>query len=124
SGGFMPMQQFSSVLQELRKWFDSLFVFRWIRPYEIPILFGTVGLLLLIKFWYLVLPFGAYRFLNLIFHTIPVTSLAYIGFLLAVWSTLVTTNIRLTPYALWAYAFSLLFPFTSMSLSGIISAAV
>ncbi|GGG08997.1 hypothetical protein [Paenibacillus abyssi] len=119
------MQQFSVVLHEMRKWFESFGWYQLLRQFEMHLLFGGLGILVFRKLLYLLLPFGAYDTLQLIFFTIPLSAIAYHAFLIGAWMTLVSLkNFKYLPYAFWGYAAYILFPFTSISLSSLISAGV
>lgn len=119
------MQQFSIALNETRKWFQSFKWFSFLQAFELPLLFGGLGIVFLRELFYLILPYQANRALNIIFYTIPLQSLAYHAFLIGAWTVLVSTkNVKYLPYALWGYAIYILFPFTSISLSTLISAGV
>ncbi|RUS43815.1 hypothetical protein [Cohnella sp. AR92] len=118
------MEKFANVLDSLREWFESIKWFSLVRAFELQLLLGGLGVMFIRHLLYEILPYSSYHALNIIFHTIPLYSLAYLAFLLGVWATLVSTNVKYTPYALWAYAFVYLFPFTGMSLSSLITPAV
>lgn len=118
------MEQFSKVVTELGKWFQTMKWYPFVRAMELKLLFGALGIKLLRELLYNFLPVSSYRTLNTIFYTIPIASLAHVIFFLTVWTTLASNNVKYTPYALWAFAFILLFPFTGLSLSGMITPAV
>ncbi|MFC7678879.1 hypothetical protein [Paenibacillus sp. GCM10028914] len=118
------MQQFSKVLSELSNWFQTMKWYPFVRAIELKLLFGALGIKLLRELLYNFLPVSSYRTLNTIFYTIPIASLVHVVFFLTVWTTLASNNVKYTPYALWAYAFIMLFPFTGLSLSGMIMPAV
>ncbi|MEF2967431.1 hypothetical protein V3851_16515 [Paenibacillus sp. M1] len=118
------MQQFSIVLLELRKWFESLRWFGFIRRFELQLLFGGLGVLFLEELLFAVLPYQSFYFLSTIFHTIPLSTLASYAFLIGAWSSLVSGNVKYVPYGLWFKAFLILFPFVGISLGTLISAAV
>ncbi|MCM3634532.1 MULTISPECIES: hypothetical protein [Paenibacillus] len=118
------MQQFSNVLKELNKWYQSFKWYPLLHSLELKLLFGGLGIVFIRELLYTILPYQAYRAMNVIFYTIPLNSLGYHAFLLGAWLTLASKNVRYLPYALWGYAFYIMFPFTSISLSTIISTAV
>ncbi|WEK54718.1 MAG: hypothetical protein P0Y55_01165 [Candidatus Cohnella colombiensis] len=119
------MQQFTVVLHELRKWFESIKAYQLLKGYELHLMFGGVGLLMLRSLLFqMVSTVKGYETLHTLFYTIPLSSLAYLAFLIGVWMTLVSPNIKYAPYALWGYAFYILYPFKSISLSSAITPAV
>lgn len=118
------MKQFAVVLQELRKWFESFKWYQRIWPYALHLLFGGLGYLYFCSILYNVFPDINYKVTIFIFNTIPTVAVANQLFLLGCWLTLISKQIRYLPYALWLKAALSLFPFTSMSLSSIIPAAV
>ncbi|WJM08360.1 hypothetical protein [Paenibacillus sp. PK1-4R] len=118
------MQQFSKVVTELGNWFQTMKWYPFIRAIELQLLFGALVIKLLRELLYAFLPVSTFSTLNTIFYTIPVAALVHVVFLLTVWTTLVSNNAKYMPYALWAYAFIMLFPFTGLSLSGMITPAV
>lgn len=118
------MQQFANVLRELEKWFQGFKWYSLLRQFEMHLLFGGLGIVFIRELIYLISPVKAYKVLNVLFYTIPIQSLAYHAFLLGAWLVLVSKNVKYLPYALWGYAFYILFPFTSISLASIISAGV
>ncbi|MGU3472865.1 hypothetical protein ACLBWT_17185 [Paenibacillus sp. D51F] len=118
------MQKFSEVLKALRNWYESFAWYSLLRSFEMHLLFGGLGVLLLKVLLYQILPYSSYTTLNTLFYTIPLSAIAYHAFLLGIWLTLASVNVKYTPYGLWAYAFIDLFPFTGMSLSSLITPAV
>ncbi|MBB6678541.1 hypothetical protein [Cohnella lubricantis] len=118
------MAKFAQVLQSLRNWFESFSWYSLLRTFELHLLFGSLGVMLLREILYQSLPYTSFDTLNVIFHTIPLYTIAYHAFLLGVWLTLVSSNVKYTPYGLWAYAFVYLFPFEGLSLDSLIRPAV
>lgn len=118
------MQQFSVVLKELRLWFESFKWYSAIRAYALHLLFGGLGIMFLYQLLSVVMPWQSLKVLNTLFFTIPLLSLANLAFLLGVWLTLISPNVKYLPYGLWGRALYVIFPFTSISLSSLISVAV
>lgn len=118
------MAQFSAVLRELRGWYQGFKWYPMLKTFEMHLLFGGLGIMLLREFLYLVLPMKSYQVLSILFYTIPLLSLAKLAFLLGAWLVLVSPNVKYLPYALWGYALYYLFPFTGISLSSLISPLV
>lgn len=118
------MQQFSVVLQETRKWFQSFRLYGVLAPFELYLLFGGLGIQFLNELLYSIFPITSYHALNVIFYTIPLSTVAHYAFWVGAWLTLVSANVKYLPYALWMNAFLILFPFTRIGLSGLISALV
>lgn len=118
------MQQFWVVLQELRKWFESFGWYRQLRKYDMQLLFGGLGVGFLYEILYLILPYQSTSGLITLFYTIPLLALAHQAFLLGAWLTLTSGNIKYLPYALWLEAVLIIFPFSHITLSGLIPAAV
>ncbi|WP_251575406.1 hypothetical protein [Paenibacillus sp. MER TA 81-3] len=58
------------------------------------------------------------------FYTIPLSAVAGYSFLLGVWLTLISSDIKYLPYGLWAKAVLILFPFMAISVNSLISVAV
>lgn len=117
------MKQFAVVLHELRKWFES---FRWyqrIWPYALHFLFGGLGYWILCKLISM-FPDINYKVTGFIMYTIPTYAISNQIFMLGIWLTLISKQVRYLPYALWLKAAFILFPFTSMSLTLVIPAAV
>jgi len=118
------MAQFSAVLNELRKWFQQFKWFAVLEAFQLHILFGSIGFMLLRSIIYEIAPYSAYHTLNTIFHTIPLLAIAKLLFFIGIWINLVSEfNVKYVPYALWLYVVYYLFPFTSMSLSSVVSIA-
>lgn len=118
------MEQFHNVVIELKKWFQGFKWYPLLQSLEVKFIFGGLGIIFLRKLLYLILPGKAYGVLNTLFYTIPLNSIGYHAFLLGAWLTLASKNVRYLPYALWGYALIYLFPFTGISLSSLITAAV
>lgn len=107
------MQQFSNVRRELKKWLSGFEWANFCMPFDIYILFGSLGLMFVNEILLLV---HIYAFSSIL-HT-----LGYYGFLLGCLVTLVSPNIKYMPYGLWGYACIILFPFTSFSPSVVLGA--
>lgn len=118
------MKQFASVVRELRDWLGSISWIRLALPYHLYLLFGGVGLLFIQKFLVQIVPYSGYRTIDVLFNKIPLHVIAYYGFFLGIWLTLISKNVKYLPYGLWAYAFVILFPFDYLNLFTIVSAAV
>lgn len=118
------MQQFAVVVRELRIFLASFKLVKLVFPYHLHILFGGIGLLFLEDLLYRTASFSSYNTLNLLFYDIPLHLIAYYGFFVGIWLTLISANVKYLPYALWGYAFIILFPFQSLGLFEIVRAAV
>ncbi|USB34344.1 hypothetical protein [Paenibacillus sp. YPG26] len=118
------MQQFSVVLQELRRWFESFGWYRQLRKYDLHLLFGGLGVGFLYQILILILPYQSTSGLITLFYTVPLLALAHQAFLLGAWLTLTSGNVKYLPYALWLQAVLIIFPFSHISLSNLIPAAV
>ncbi|MBW5447478.1 hypothetical protein GE107_15580 [Cohnella sp. CFH 77786] len=116
------MKQFASVVRELRAWLASLSWIRGLLPYHLHLLFGGVGIQFLYDLLLRIVPYSGYNAIDTLFNKIPLYVIGYYGFLLGIWLTLVSRNVRYLPYGLWAYAFVLLFPFEYLGLQTIVSA--
>lgn len=108
------MKQFSNVLSAYREWILSIPFFRVIQPYAIYILCIAIGIDFFDEVFYTIFnrSFGIINFID---------TLAYFGYYIGFLLVLTTTDIKLAPYALFAKAFILLFPFTYFGLHTIIS---
>lgn len=123
------MKQFAVVLQELRKWFESFKWYQRIWPYALHFLFGGLGYwilcnLIISLFSDINYKFKVYKVMDFIMYTIPTYAISNQIFLLGIWLTLISKQVRYLPYALWLKAAFILFPFTSMSLTLVIPGAV
>lgn len=118
------MKQFAIVLQELRKWFESFKWYQRIWPYALHFLFGGLGYWILCDLIVSLFNDINYKVTSFIMYTIPTFAISHQIFLLGIWLTLISKQVRYLPYALWLKAVFILFPFTSMSLSSVIPAAV
>ncbi|MDR0268537.1 hypothetical protein [Paenibacillus sp.] len=116
------MQQFAVVLNETRKWFNSFKWFGVLAPFELHLLFGALGIQFLHGLLRAILPISSYHSLNIIFYTIPLLVIAHYAFWIGAWMTLVSSNVKYLPYALWINAFVILFPFTNIGLGGLVNA--
>nr|WP_237391952.1 hypothetical protein [Paenibacillus dendrobii] len=111
-------------MQETRKWFQSFRLYGVLAPFELHLLFGALGIQFLHKLLIAILPISSYHALSVIFVTIPLLVIAHYAFWIGAWLTLVSSNVKYLPYALWINAFIILFPFTSIGLSGLVKVLV
>ncbi|MGN7360783.1 hypothetical protein ACTHPF_24530 [Paenibacillus sp. SAF-054] len=118
------MQQFSAVLQETRKWFQSFRLYGVLAPFELHLLFGALGIQFLYELLMAILPYSSYHTLHVIFSTIPLLVIAHYAFWVGAWLTLVSGNVKYLPYALWIHAFLTLFPFNNIGLGSLVNALV
>lgn len=118
------MKQFASVVREMRGWLGSVSWLRFTFPYHLYLLFGGVVILFLYKFLLQVVSYSSYGTIDTLFQKIPLYVIGYYGFFLGIWLTLVSRNVKYLPYALWAYAFVILFPFEYLRLFDIVGAVV
>ncbi|WP_314587593.1 hypothetical protein [Paenibacillus terrigena] len=116
------MNQFSNVLREYRKWILSIPLVNILLPFALYILFGSIAVDFLCKLTYTIFPriyaYGIYSVISFL------DSFAYFGFWIGFWLILVTKDMKLAPYALFATVFVFLFPFTSFSLFSVLKAAI
>nr|WP_280521259.1 hypothetical protein [Paenibacillus mangrovi] len=108
-------------MQETRKWFQSFRLYGILAPIELHLLFGALGVQFLYDLLISILPYSSNHVLSFIFHTIPLLVIAQYAFWVGAWLTLVSSNVKYLPYALWINAFIILFPF---GFGGLISALV
>ena len=118
------MQQFSNVIRELRTWLLSFSFIQVLSPFRLYLLFGGIGVGFLQALLFKVLPYSSYGVLDFMFYTIPLSAVAGYSFLLGVWLTLISSDIKYLPYGLWAKAVLILFPFMAISVNSLISVAV
>jgi len=118
------MQQFAAVVREIRALFLSIGMIRFLLPHHLFILFGGVGLLFVRELLYRTVSYSDYDALNTLFNDIPLHVIAYYGFFVGVWLTLVSKDVKLLAYGLWAYAFVALFPFEYLRLFDFVQAAI
>lgn len=118
------MQQFAVVVRELRTFLTSFKLVNLVFPYHLHLLFGGLGLLFLEELLYRNASFSSYDTLNLLFYDIPLHLIAYYGFFIGIWLTLISVNVKYLPYALWGYAFVVLFPFQGLGIFELVKAAV
>ncbi|MFC5470139.1 hypothetical protein ACFPPD_15635 [Cohnella suwonensis] len=119
------MQQFAVVVRELRTLLASFRIVKLILPYHLHILLGGLG----IQFLYKILlnnvsTLDGYNTLDTIFNDIPLYLIAYYGFFVGAWLTLVSRNVKYLSYSLWGYAFVILFPFENLRLFDLVHAAI
>jgi len=80
--------------------------------------------LFLEKLLYRTVSYSGYDTLNTLFNDIPLHVIAYYGFFVGVWLTLVSKDVKLLAYGLWAYAFVALFPFEYLRLEHFVQAVI
>ncbi|MFC5407399.1 hypothetical protein [Cohnella soli] len=119
------MQQFAVVVRELRTLLASFKFVKLIQPYHLHILLGGLG----IQFLYKILlnnvtTLNGFNTLDTIFNDIPLYLIAYYGFFVGAWLTLISRDVKILSYALWGYAFVILFPFEHLRLFDLVHAAI
>ncbi|MDF2925781.1 MAG: hypothetical protein K0R57_4695 [Paenibacillaceae bacterium] len=107
------MKQFSNVMKEYAIWVHSYRLVQVLLPFYLYILFGGLGSLLL----YDVL-LQLRKYVSILF------TVGHYAFFLGIFLTLAAPNKKYLPYALWGYAFFILFPFRTFSLYQVIEAAL
>ncbi|MFC4302948.1 hypothetical protein [Cohnella boryungensis] len=118
------MQQFAVVVREVRKLLLSIKLLRTLLPYHQHILFGSLGVLFLEELLYRSVSYSGYDTLNTLFFDIPLHLVAYYGFFVGLWLTLISPNVKYLAYGLWFYAFLALFPFEYLRLAHFVQAAI
>ncbi len=118
------MQQFAVVVKEIRTFLTTFKIVKLALPYHLHILFGGLGLLFLEDLLYRTASYSNYDTMNLLFYDIPLHLIAYYGFFAGIWLTLIAKGVKYLPYALWGYAFVILFPFQSLGIFEFVRAAV
>ncbi|WP_068615959.1 hypothetical protein [Paenibacillus tuaregi] len=118
------MQQFTVLTRELRKWLELFKWYHQLRKYDMHLVFGGLGIGFLYELLVWLLPYSSQSGLHFLFYSIPLFTLSHWAFLLGAWIMLTTDNIKYLPYGLWLKALLLFFPFTYISLSGLIPVAV
>ncbi|MGE5458959.1 MAG: hypothetical protein ACM3NJ_00755 [Methanobacterium sp.] len=101
------MQRFPFVLREMRKWLTD---FQWVNlllPFDLIILFASLGFMFLCAILQLSHVYSSFIY--------AIDSICYFTFLLGVLLTLISHNVKYLPYGLWFYAFLFIFPFNSFS---------
>lgn len=116
------MQQFAVVIKEIRTFLTSFKLVKLLLPYHLHILFGGLAVLFLEEL--LARTEISYRTFSTLFYDIPLHLIAYYGFFVGVWLTLISNNIKLLSYGLWGYAFLALFPFEYLGLGNFVQAAI
>ncbi|BBI31437.1 hypothetical protein [Cohnella abietis] len=116
------MEQFAVVVKEIRKFLASFRIVRQLMPFHLHIIFGGLGILLLQEL--LVRTDINYKTYNTLFYDIPLHWIAFYGFFVGGWLTLISKNVKYLPYALWGYAFLALFPFEYLGLYNFLQAAI
>ena len=110
------MAQFAKLLQEYKVWLNSFPAAALLLPYALHIMFGSVAVEFLEELIWNVFR-RSFSFLNVL------NTLAYFGFWVGFWLSLNSKDIKWAPYGLFASAFVLLFPFTSLTLFTVIKTA-
>ncbi|WP_256758660.1 hypothetical protein [Cohnella sp. WQ 127256] len=118
------MQQFGIVVKEIRSFLTSFGIVRLSSPFHLLILFGGLGVLFLEKVLYRTVSYSSYDTMNTLFNDIPLHLIAYYGFFVGIWLTLISQNVKYLSYGLWGYAFVVLFPFEGLGLAEIVRAAI
>jgi hypothetical protein len=116
------MQQFAVVVKEIRVFLTSFNIVKRVLPFHLHIIFGGLGVLFLEE---LVLRTNiSFKTWNTLFIDIPLHLIAYYGFFVGIWLTLISKNVKYLPYALWGYAFLALFPFEYLVFANFVQAAI
>jgi len=118
------MRQFAVVVKEIRTFLTSFQIIRFLLPYHLHILFGGAGILLVREILYRSVSYSGYDALNTLFNDIPLYLIAYYGFFVGGWLTLISKNVKYLAYGLWIYAFLALFPFEYLVLGDFVRAAI
>ncbi|MFC5528782.1 hypothetical protein [Cohnella yongneupensis] len=118
------MRQFAAVIRELRAWLYQVPFARALMPIHLHLLYMGVGVLLLKKLLYESVSLSSYDTLHDFFYDFPLYLIAYYSFFVGFWLTLVSRDVRLLPFAMWAYAFMTLFPFKSLGLEAYVRAFI
>ena len=110
------MEKFSDLRSSLREWLTS---FRWIQlimPYQMYLLLGGLGLMFLD---------ALFRSFRVYIHFFGLLSdIGFWLFLLGALLTLIGSNVKYLPYALWGYVFVDLFPFRSFGFSTLLEVII
>ncbi|MBP1999066.1 hypothetical protein J2Z69_000085 [Paenibacillus shirakamiensis] len=118
------MNQFSVVRREIRAWLEQFKIYYILKPYELHLLFGGLGIMLLFIFLKFILPYTAYPSLDIFFIDLPLYELGRLAFWVGVWGSLVSSNVKYLPYALWIYALIGLLEYPNITLSTLVPAIV
>lgn len=118
------MRQFAAVVRELRSWLLLVPFAKTLYPLRLYLLYLGVGVQFLRELLYEMLPVSSYDTLHDLFYDFPLALIAYYGFFVGFWLTLVSRDVRFMPLALWAYAFVALFPFDSPGLPEYVRALI
>ncbi|MCD9020476.1 hypothetical protein [Cohnella silvisoli] len=116
------MQQFAIAVKEIRALLTSFKIVKLVLPFHLHILFGGLGVLFLEEL--LLRTDISYKTWNTLFNDIPLHLIAYYGFFVGIWLTLISKNVKYLPYGLWGYAFLALFPFEYLGLANFVQAAI
>lgn len=109
------MLQFQALRQAYQSWIASYSLLRRLLPYHYHFLFGGLGLLFIQR---LLLNMYFFKLNGILFP------LGHYGFIAGIWLTLAAEDRKYLCYALWAYAFCVLFPFNVLSLYMLLEAAL
>jgi len=104
------MKQFENVVNSLQEWLTSIPLINKMVPFAQQILIVSLALSAVYQLIALV-SFNVARFLVIF------TTLGHYGFLLGFWLVLISPMKKWTPYALFAKALLILFPFTYFSIN-------
>jgi hypothetical protein len=118
------MQQFAVVVKEIRTLLTSFKIVNLVLPFHLHLLFGGLGVLFLYDLLVRIVSYSSYDTLNTIFHDIPLFLIAYYGFFVGLWLTLISKDVKVLPYGLWGYAFIALFPFEGLGLAEIVTTVI
>lgn len=110
------MRKFGDVRAALAGWLTSMAWVRAILPYHLHLMFGGLGLMLLFS---LMLAYGSYVHVLFLLSTI-----GYWLFVLGALLTLITPNVRMLAYGLWAYVLVFLFPFQTFGFAALLRAVL
>jgi hypothetical protein len=111
------MNSFTNVRISLRDWMTSYNWINLVMPYHLYLLFGGIGAIFLNE-----LMWEIFNVSNVLFTTL--STLGYWSFILGIFLTLASPSVKYLPYAFWAYAIYILFPFNYISLSALISVMI
>lgn len=118
------MQQFAVVVKEIRTLLTSFKIVNLVLPFHLHLLFGGLGVLFLRELLYQIVSFSSYDTLYTLFNDIPLYLIAYYGFFVGLWLTLISKDVKYLPYGLWGYAFLALFPFEGLGLGEIVTTVI
>jgi hypothetical protein len=118
------MQQFAVVVKEIRTFLTSFKIVNLALPFHLHLLFGGLGLLLVEELLLKITSYSSSDTLYTLFYDIPIHLIAYYGFFVGLWLTLISKDVKYLPYGLWGYAFLALFPFENLGLDDIVKAVI